>query len=287
VQAFRTESMIAGSRYSEQRDNHIRQCYPPIFRPADTLADHLSFAFKHEGIHLEFLSRLFAVIATEELETWIAAEPTGQYARRAGFFFELLTKRSLTVTRIGGNYVNALDESRYLTASQPRNVPRWRVRDNLPGSDAYCPQVLRTDRVLQAERYDCAKHFQELEAEFGADLLQCSAVWLTIKESRASFAIEHEERHEDRIRRFAVAMEQHCGRYDEPLSEQSLIELQGQILGPLDIDRIIRSIRVNSGKISNKLLKEFPLLNETSVSERVVDAINTAFSQAPSASEDL
>ena len=68
--------------------------------------------------------------------------------------------------------------------------------------------------------------------EFGADLLQRSAIWLTIKESRASFAIEHEEQHVDRVRRFAAAMERWCGQYEDPLSEASLTALQTEILGP-------------------------------------------------------
>ena len=112
------------------------------------------------------------------------------------------------------------------------NHPRWRVRDNLPGNRDYCPIVLRTDRVREAEAYDCTGQLAALEAEFGSDLLQRSAVWLTVKESRASFAIEHEEQHVDRVRRFAAAMEQHCGRLDDPLSEDTLGVLQAQILGP-------------------------------------------------------
>jgi len=92
--------------------------------------------------------------------------------------------------------------------------------------------VLRTARVQQAEQYDCAQHLADLEVEFGADVLLRSVVWLTIKESRASFAIEHEEQHVDRVRRFAFAMEQHCGQGDDPLAEGALGELQSQILGP-------------------------------------------------------
>ncbi len=39
------------------------------------------------------------------------------------------------------------------------------------------------------------------------DLIIRSAVWLTVRESRASFLIEHEQDKEDRIRRFAAVME--------------------------------------------------------------------------------
>ncbi len=163
----------------------------------------------------------------------MAAEPTGQYARRAGFFFELLTGRTLAFPGVvTGNYVSALDEKRVLVASRPVNNARWRVRDNLPGTRDYCPIVIRTDRVQQAEQYDCAKHLSELAIEFGEDLLRRSAVWLTIKESRESFAIEHEDQHTDRVRRFAAVMEQRCGKADDPLSPPALADLQAQILGP-------------------------------------------------------
>ena len=233
VQPFRAQSAIAGSRATVREGGYVREFYTPVARPANTLAGHLAFALKHEGIHLEFLARLFEVAPAAGLEAWIAAEPTGQYARRAGFLYEYLTGRQLAFPGVAtGNYVTALDEKTYLTASQPVNNPRWRVRDNLPGTRDYCPLVLRTARVRQAEQYDCAQHLADLEVEFGADVLQRSAIWLTIKESRASFAIEHEEQHVDRVRRFAAVMEQRCGQYEEPLSEGALGALQAQILGP-------------------------------------------------------
>ena len=240
VQAFRTLSAVAKARSTLREDGYVREYYQPGAVPAATLEGHLGFALKHEGIHLEFLARLFEVVPVAELETWIAAEPTGQYARRAGFFYEYLTGRALTFPGVAaGNYVTALDPAAYLTAIQPTNNPRWRVRDNLPGTRDYCPLVLRTARVREAEQYDCAQHLADLEAEFGTDVLQRSVVWLTIKESRASFAIEHEEQHVDRVRRFAAVMEQRCGQLDgpngdpfgDPLSEVALGQLQAQILG--------------------------------------------------------
>jgi len=61
VQAFRTDSAIARSRATVRKDGCTHQYYPSSARPADTLAAHLGFALKHEGIHLEFLARLFDV----------------------------------------------------------------------------------------------------------------------------------------------------------------------------------------------------------------------------------
>src|SRR5690554_6766963 len=95
VQPFRTESAISGSRSTVSRDGFHHQKYPPQSRPADSLAGHLTFALKHEGVHLEFLSRLFSRLDPAELDEWIVSEPTGQYARRAGFFYEWLTGKQL------------------------------------------------------------------------------------------------------------------------------------------------------------------------------------------------
>lgn len=41
------------------------------------------------GVHLETLSRLFEVAPPAELKEWLRSERTGQYARRAGFFYEI------------------------------------------------------------------------------------------------------------------------------------------------------------------------------------------------------
>lgn len=77
----------------------------------------------------------------------------------------------------------------------------------------------------------CDAELAKLEREFGADVLMRSVVWLSIKESKASFKIEHEDRHVDRIRRFAAAMDRRCGQDGDPLKLESLSQLQADILG--------------------------------------------------------
>ena len=73
----------------------------------------------------------------------------------------------------------------------------------------------------------------ELEADFGVDLILRSTVWLTVKESRASFLIEREQDKEDRIRRFAAVMENECGQHDNPFTSETLSLLQRGILGDM------------------------------------------------------
>jgi hypothetical protein len=232
TQALRHETVIGATRAIVSDGTTERRTVQALLRPERTMAGHLGFALKHEGVHLETLSRLFAAAPAAEVEGWIRREPTGRYARRAGFFFERMTGRRLDVpdtTR--GNYVPAADPKRELVLTTPVNNPRWRVRDNLLGSEAFSPQVHLTPDTKKAVALDVRERIATLEGQFGAELVLRSAVWLTVKESRASFAIEHEENQRDRIQRFATVIEQRTGQAADPLSSASLEELQRAILG--------------------------------------------------------
>ncbi|GAA5235717.1 Fic family protein [Verticiella sediminum] len=233
VQQLRTHCAIGARRQTIHDHGRVQEFYTARQRPQATLAGHLGFALKHEGVQLELLSRLFAQTGPAELEAWIAAEPTGQYARRAGFLYEWLTGRRLAFPGVrSGNYVPILDPALYITATRTTNDARWRVRDNLPGTPDYCPTVARTQAVTAAETYAAKAQLEALETCYGQDFLRRSAVWLTVKESRASFAIEHEEQHEGRIQRFAAAMEAMCGAGARGLDIDVLQDLQARILGP-------------------------------------------------------
>ena len=232
VQPFPLVSRIGRSRLTATTDGLTVVTHVETARPEPNPTEHLSFALKHEGVHLEFLARLFAVLPQATLEEWVNREPSGQYARRAGFLYDWLTGKILDFPGVPvGNYVMALPEDRYITRSTPLNVPRWRVRNNLPGTPHYCPTIRRNALIKAQEQYDCLAQLNALESEFGTDILLRSAVWLTIKESRASFQIEHEEAKSDRIRRFASAMERRLGTEDDPLIADFLSTIQLEILG--------------------------------------------------------
>lgn len=233
VQPLRVESRIGPSRRTLQADGITREIYTAVTRPDDALSAHLTFALKHEGVVLEFLARLFEQVPEAEMAAWVNRERTGQYARRAGFLWEWLKGRALPgVAAVRwGNYVDALDPARTLVSTQARNNPRWRVRDNLPGTRFFCPTVRRTARVVDAEKYDCAAQLDALQAEYGAQILTRSAAWFTLKESRASFLIEHEQDQNGKIKRFADVMERRCGTALNPLGRDTLAQLQREIIG--------------------------------------------------------
>ncbi|MBC7380915.1 MAG: Fic family protein [Burkholderiaceae bacterium] len=71
----------------------------------------------------------------------------------------------------------------------------------------------------------------ELQIEFGSEMLLKSAVWLTLRESRSSFQIEGEVDKKDRIERFADVLHNFTGQGEPPLDQESLAMLQRSILG--------------------------------------------------------
>ena len=52
--------------------------WPAQYQPADTFRGHFEFGLKYERLNLEFLSRLFARIASGEVAGWVLDVPTGR-----------------------------------------------------------------------------------------------------------------------------------------------------------------------------------------------------------------
>ncbi len=205
-------------------------------RPDPTLRGHLTFHLKHETPHFELMSRLFQRCGPGDIAAWVAGEPSSQYAKRAAFLYEFFTGELLPLPAgLGRDYHDAISADRVVAASPQQAVlnKRWRIRDNMPGTRAFCPMVVRARAGADAIDLDVRALIRDLEVEVGADLLLRSAVWMTLRESRSSFEIEGEADKADRIQRFADVLARRTGQGDTaPLSDASLAELQREILGP-------------------------------------------------------
>src|SRR5687768_9223113 len=59
----------------------------PRHEPEDTLADHLEFALKWEGVDLGVLAKLFQEVTSDEILSVVMAKPSGSYARRVWFLY--------------------------------------------------------------------------------------------------------------------------------------------------------------------------------------------------------
>ena len=184
-------SYIAGKRTSTTtRDGYVEETYPKSYWPGDTALDHIIFALKHEPVSLDLLHQVFRHVAPGVVEAYILANPTGKYARRIGFLYELLTTHSLNA-QVGGNFVPVLDEKRYFTG-KPHFDRRWRVSNNLLGSAGFCPIVRRTPALVAKLEHDYAADIRKLSKDAGPQLLARAIHYLYRKETKASFEIEHE-----------------------------------------------------------------------------------------------
>jgi len=234
VMSLPVRSCIGGRRTTQVVEGVTTETFVESMRPGASLRGHLTFHLKHEVPHLELLSRLFGKIEPAELVAWIDDEPGGQYARRSGFLFEWITGRKLAIHATpSGVYVDVLDDGKLVAASPGLSLPcrRWRVRDNLPGTSAFCPIICKTRDFDQAVAVDVQRLLNDLSLEFGEDVLMRSAVWMTLRESKSSFAIEGEVDQSARIQRFADVLARRTGQGALPLDQPSLAQLQSEILG--------------------------------------------------------
>jgi Fic family protein len=160
-------------------------------------------------------------MAPAELESWVRAEPTGAYSRRAWFFYEHFTGKTLDLEDARtGNYVEALDPERHIVADR-RNSVRHRVIDNLLGGPGLCPTVRRTTRLTEQMGFHIDEEARALIESYDAATLARAVNYLYTKETRSSFAIEGET---------PIAALKAAPAFT--VNKESLIQLQGDIVDP-------------------------------------------------------
>lgn len=202
--------------------------FTPRYAPAATLDGHLTFALKYEGVDLYVLKSLFVATGPGPIADLVRAQPTGSYARRIWFLYEWLTGRKLDFPDLKrGTYVDAVDPKQQWTA-KPRNSARHRVRDNLPGTPAFCPLVRRTAALEALAGLKLGDWAKAIAAEVPADLLARTAAFLLLKDSRASYVIEGENPPQDRVQRWGRAIGQAGSK---PLDLDELLRLQRIVIG--------------------------------------------------------
>ena len=114
------------------------------------------------------------------------------------------------------------------TSTKGENAPRYRVRNNLPGTPAFCPLVFRTEALEQFISLNLPDRARETVAAVPRDLLARTAAFLLLKDSRASYAIEGERPPQDRIQRWGRAIGE-AGR--QVLDRDELLRLQKIVMG--------------------------------------------------------
>jgi len=200
----------------------------PRHAPSPDLDGHLTFALKYEGLDLAALTRLFAATGPDAIAEIVRNKPTGSYARRIWFLYEWLTGSRLNLPDAeGGRYVPVVDPEQQF-ATEGKNAPRYRVKNNLPGTRDFCPLVFRTQRLEEFIAMDLASRARAVIADVPRDLLARTAAFLLLKDSRSSYAIEGERPPQDRIQRWGRAIGK-AGR--QPLDRDELLRLQRILIG--------------------------------------------------------
>ncbi|MEX1198904.1 MAG: Fic family protein [Pseudohongiellaceae bacterium] len=201
----------------------------PRHAPEPTLQHHLTFALKHEGLDLAVLKRLFLATGPEPVEHIVRNTPTGRYARRIWFLYEWLTGTRLDLPDAStGSYVPALDPALQFASHDEVKLPRYRVRNNLPGTPDFCPLVYRTEALEQFLALRLQERARTLAADIPRYILARTAAFLRLKDSRSSYAIEGETPAQNRIQRWGRAIGE-AGR--QPLDREELLRLQRMVIG--------------------------------------------------------
>lgn len=205
------------------------QMLTPRHEPAQTLQGHLEFALKWEGVSLGVLAALFDQVSPLEIAGIVRDKPTGAYARRIWFLYEWLTGTELELPDAGKvRAVPVLDPEQQVARQEAPLSRRHRVRNNLPGTRAFCPLVRRTPEI---ERYENAALDEEARDVVGRthpDIVRRAAAFLLLEDSKASFQIEGERPPRDRARRWGEAIAQAGSRQ---LSVDELLRLQELVIG--------------------------------------------------------
>ncbi len=208
-----------------QDDWHL---YTPRHAPEPSLEGHLIFALKYEGLDLTVLKALFRIVGPAPIVAMVRATPTGSYARRLWFLFEWLTDALLDLPDAAqGSYVPVVDPDQQWCAHGILSS-RHRVKDNLPGTPAFCPMIRITEQLKEFRQSGLALRAHAAVAAVPKDVLARTAAFLLLNDSRSSFAIEGEAPPQDRIQRWGRVIGE-AGRRGIDLDE--FLRLQKIVIG--------------------------------------------------------
>jgi len=210
-----------------------------MLRPGNSLkehwSDHLEFALKREGLHLEAIKKLVRELPAEEVVAYIESKPTGKYARICWFLYEEFTGAVLPLADLEmGNYVPLLPVDRYLTGAS-RKIRRQRIDNNLLGDVDFSPIVRLGDSNLGQRSDDLKGKCQQMVDSVPEEIYERAIRYLYAKESKSSHEIERETPNEERGRRFIALLEQAWEQ--DFLQKDKLVEVQNTIVDERFQDR--------------------------------------------------
>ncbi len=220
-------------RNHRQHGGRRLNLFEPKYQPEDTLAGHLQFALRYEGVNLQVLALLFAESGEQELAQWITTNPESRYARSACYLYEWITRKQLPVAdpvSPRASYVQLADPLLQLALPHGERDKRFRVQNNLPGTRDFCPMIRMSPYLQAMLATDLRRVTAETLARYDQDLLRRAAAFLYLKETQSSFEVEREKPSPQKAQRFADLLRQ--ADTQTPLSEERLLDLQHAALDP-------------------------------------------------------
>ncbi len=218
-----SEQYVSGSR----REEGGWAVFDKRYWPGENFADHLIFALRHEDLDLLVLKRVFEAVPSGEVQALVQAEARSMAARRAWYFYEILTGRTLDVDEAPRTAaVDLLDPKAYFTG-KPLPSRRHRVRDNLLGTARFCPVIRKTRALEDFISLDVAAKALETVGRTGAHFAARAASFLLLADGRASFEIEGERPPHNRLERWGRAVLQ-AGK--SPLTLDEILRLQSVLI---------------------------------------------------------
>lgn len=212
----------------ENANGTVRDLYPAVYDPADDLGSQLEFALKYDGTNLLILSGLFAAVPGDDIAFYIRSKPTGKYARRIWYLYEMISDKRLAIDDLAqGNYIDLLEPEQYY-AAPGMAVQRQRIRDNLLGDARFCATIRRTPKLTQFEHSDLAERCRQIMKDYPLELLKRALSYLYTKESKSSFEIEHIKPTATRTERFVSLLQSAAN--EDFFHRTALIELQNNIV---------------------------------------------------------
>ncbi|WP_348824538.1 Fic family protein [Flavobacterium aestuarii] len=195
--------------------------------------NHIIFGLKFDYLNLHLLKSVFKCIPEREIRDFIMSFPKGIYTRKIGFLYEFLMRKSIDLDFvISGNYVDLLDEKKYIVGKTVKNS-KWKINDNLLGTPDFCPIVRKTTEIETFQSIDISAQIMQLRREYSSDIFNRATNYLYGKETKSSYEIEHEKPSPKRIERFiSLLMKAGTVPQDIMFEERNLTLMQNEIVDP-------------------------------------------------------
>ena len=222
--------------------------FAPSFAPEQSLGDQLEFAVKWEGVSFAVLQALFRRVEPEEIVGIVRDKPTGKYVRRLWFLYEWLMDARLDLPDSGK--VKAVPVVNPKLQFAPESGPlsrRHRVRNNLPGTQRFCPMVRRTPELDHYAQMRLDVEARKIICRTHPHIIRRAAALLHFEDSTASFQIEGERPPHVRRLRWAQVIAD-AGRCD--LTVDELARLQELVIG--DARFVQLGLRIEGGWIGER-----------------------------------